>query len=736
MKRRYFLLGGGAAVGGLIVGYRVRTGLFGAEADALATRPGETLLAGWVKLGSEGTTTVYVPSVDVGQGSQTALAMMLADELDADWSKVEVCQAPAEAAFADRFLAEGWVLHGRALPPLIDGAGDTLFTEVARFMNLQMTGGSTAIRFTGQFGMRVVGAAAREMLIAAAASRWKIGPEKVVTTAGSVFDNANGRSLSYAALAADAAQFPVPARPRLKSPPDFKLIGTSPPRHDIPAKVTGAAKYGIDVRLPAMRYAAVQAAPTHGGKLLAVDPAPALAMADVEQVIKLPNAVAVIARSYWRAQQAIAALTPDFSNGGNGSVSTASIYEQHELALRGEGSVQFALGDADAAIGATPPGRRVEATYRVPFLHHAALEPINATAQLVDGRLTVWAGEREPLVAKMKLAELAGLDKSDVTFNGMPLGGAFGRRSVKASHSGVHLEQIVALAKATAPHPVKMIWSREEDFAQGAYRPQLSTHIRAALGPDGEPSAWSQIYIEGAPSRVTDVIELPYAIPNQSILSVKCPVPVRQGSWRSVNSSQHGFWTESFIDELAHAAGRDPYEYRRALLPQGSRERRVLETAAERAGWGSPLPSGVGRGIALVRSFGTILAHVVEASAADDGRPEIHRVVAAVDCGGVCHPDTAAQQIEGAIVMGLSAAIGEQITIEHGSVVQTSFSDYPLLTLAETPDIEVYFVKSDAPWGGLGEPGLPPVAPALANALFAASGQRARMLPLMGAVQI
>ncbi|MBV8122108.1 MAG: xanthine dehydrogenase family protein molybdopterin-binding subunit, partial [Alphaproteobacteria bacterium] len=552
MKRRYFLLGGAAAIGGLGVGYHVRTEGFAAHAHALVEEPGETLLAGWVKIASDGVVTVYVPSVDVGQGSQTALAMMLAEELDADWSKVKVCQAPTEAAFADHFLAEGWVLHGRPLPPVVDAAAEAIFAEVARFMNLQMTGGSTAIRFTGQFGMRIVGAAARQMLAEAAARRWQVDPRTVVTAAGVASHPASGQSMSYAALAAEAAQFAVPSRPRLKSPLNFKLIGTSPQRLDIPAKVTGAAKYGIDVRVPEMRYAAVKAAPVHGGRLLAVDPAPALAIPEVEQVLKLPNAVAVVARSWWRAQQSIAALVPHFSDGGNGSVSTASIYQQHDQALRGESSVQLTVGDADAVIAAAPPARRVEATYRVPFLHHAALEPINAMAQLVGGKLRVWAGEREPLAAKMKLAELAGLDSGDVAINAMPLGGAFGRRSVHASHSGFHLEQIAALAKATAPHPVKMIWSREEDFAQGAYRPQLSTHIRAALGRDGKPLAWSQIYIEGAPSRVTDAIELPYAIPNQSIRSVKSPVPVRQGSWRSVNSSQHGFWTESFIDELAH----------------------------------------------------------------------------------------------------------------------------------------------------------------------------------------
>jgi isoquinoline 1-oxidoreductase subunit beta len=734
VRRRFFLLGGAAIVGGLVVGYRVRAERFEQQSRALVERTNETLLGGWVKIGSDGIVTIYVPTVDLGQGAQTALAMMLTDELDADWSKVEVAQAPAEAVFANRFLAEGWILQGHHFAPLIDAVADQVFADVARFMNLQLTGGSTSVRITGQFGMRVVGAAARRMLIDAAARRWQVPAEAIITTAGVASHPASGRSLTYAQLAPEAARLRVPTNPTLKSARDLKLIGTSPPRRDIPAKVTGEARYGIDVRLTDMRYAAVKAAPVHGGRLVAMDTAQVTALTDIEQVVTLDDAVAVIARSYWSACKALAALAPTFSDGGNGSLSTASIFRQHDEALRGEGARQLALGDAPAALAAIPSARHIEATYRVPFLHHAALEPINGLAQLVDGKLTVWAGEREPLAAKMMLAKFAQLDSSAVTLIGMPLGGAFGRRSVKASHSGYHLKQIVALAKAAAPYPVKMIWSREEDFAQGAYRPQVSTKIAAALGVDGKPIAWSQVYVEGAPSEVT-AFEVPYTIPNLLIRSVKCRLPIRQGSWRSVNSSQHGFWTESFIDELAHAAGRDPFEYRRTLLLENSRERRVLETAARHAGWGSPLPTGVGRGIALVASFGTIVAQVVEASAAADGTPRVRRVVAAVDCGNLCHPDTAEQQIEGAIVMGLSAAIAEQITVERGAVVQQNFSDYPLLTLAQTPPIEVHFIRSDASWGGLGEPGLPPTAPALANALFAATERRLRTLPLRIAAQ-
>jgi len=364
----------------------------------------------------------------------------------------------------------------------------------------------------------------------------------------------------------------------------------------------------------------------------------------------------------------------------------------------------------------------------VPFVHHATMEPINATAQFKDGKLTVWAGEQDALGSKTHLMKVSGLSAADVTLVALPVGGAFGRRIAQTAD---HLDQVVAIARQTAPRPVKMIWSREEDFAQGTYRPAVATRFAAALGSDGMPVAWSQLYVEIPGPGRNDGFLIPYAIPNQSIRSVPSSSHVRTGTWRSVAHSQFGFWIESFIDELAAAAGRDPFEYRRALLAPGSRQRRVLDTAAEKAGWSSPLAAGIGRGIALVESFGTVVAHVVEASLGQRGVPIVHRVTAAVDCGEVCHPNTAAAQIEGGIIMGLSAAIAEEITIERGAAVQKGFADYPLLTLARTPRIEVHFIRSEGPWGGLGEPGLPPAAPALANALFAATGRRMRTLPLV-----
>jgi isoquinoline 1-oxidoreductase beta subunit len=478
----------------------------------------------------------------------------------------------------------------------------------------------------------------------------------------------------------------------------------------------------------------VKAAPVHGGRLVAIDPTPALGMAGVERVVRLERAVAVVAQGYWQASRALAALSPRFSDGGNGAVSSSTLLAAQDGALAsGAGNPMHSVGDARAALQRATAGRVVEATYRVPFLHHASMEPINATAQFKDGKLTVWAGEQDGLGSRARLAKWTGLRAADIVLVPLPVGGAFGRRMAGAAS---YLDQAARIAIEASPRPVKMIWSREEDFAQGTYRPALATAMRAVLGADGRPVAWSQLYVENPAVGGNGAFTIPYLIPGQSIRSVASPSHVRVGTWRSVAHSQHGFYTESFIDELAHAAGQDPFAYRRDLLPAGSRQRRVLETAADKAGWGEPLPSGVGRGIALVESFGTVVAHVIEASLGAGGMPRVHRVTAAVDCGDVCHPDTAAAQIEGATVMGLSAAIAEEITIEAGAVVQKSFPDYPLLTLAQTPPrIDVHFVTSDGPWGGLGEPGLPPVAPALANAIFAATGQRLRTLPLAAAAR-
>jgi isoquinoline 1-oxidoreductase beta subunit len=729
MRRRTFLFGAAAVTGGLVVGYRAWSASYDRAARAEVEGEGEHLIAGWLKIAKDDTVTVYVPHIDMGQGTHTALALLAAEELDADWSTVRTERAPGEKTFANQFLARGWILEDRRFP-LVDGAVDMAFEEISRVINLQITGGSTAVRMTGRFGMRQVGAAARAMLVAAAADRWNVSPSALTVRDGIVSDPASGRTARFGELAEAAAQQSAPAQPTLKSRAEWRLAGTSPGRLDIPAKTNGSFVYGIDFSLPGMLHAAVKSAPVHGGKLVNVDLSPAENAPGVMQALRLDRAVAVIAQSWWQARQALDLLAPEYSDGGATIRNTAELEPTQDRALAGSGwSSLVSEGDAGAAIDGAPAARRVEAVYRVPYLHHAAIEPVNLTARFAEGRLEVWGGEQDALGTKARLVELSGLSSRDVTFHGLAAGGSFGRR---VPPSADYLEHVVALAFAASPRPVKLILPREEEFAQGSYRPALATKLAGAIGEDGFPVAWSQHLLAG-PTR-NEGFALPYRVANQSIRSTDFSTHVRTGTWRAVAHTQHAFWTESFIDELAHLAAADPFEYRRALLTAGSRERTVLEMAAAKAGWGSPLQTGRARGIALAESYGTIVAHVVEASLGEDGTPRVHRVVAALDCGTVVHPDTARQQVEGAIVMGLGAALREEITIENGAVVQANFHDYPIFTLTETPEIEVHFVESEVAWGGLGEPGLPPVAPALCNALFVLTGKRIRALPVMKAL--
>ena len=536
---------------------------------------------------------------------------------------------------------------------------------------------------------------------------------------------ASKRSIRYGELVQRAAGLDAPANVTLKKRSEFRLIGTAPPRMDIPAKVTGRTKYGIDVSLPGMLVATVMAAPVHGERLVRVDEAPALAVRGVRKVVKLANAVAVVADGYWAARTGLAALKPEFSSGPNAQLTSEMIATRFNAALEsGEAKKVHSQGDPAKA-----KGTRIAATYTVPFLHHATMEPINVTAMWDAGKLKAWGSEQDALGARANLADVSGLALADVEFTPMAIGGGFGRRSAPKKD---HLAQAVEIAKAVAPAPVKLIWSREEDFAQGAYRPAVATRIEASLDDTGQVQGWQQRFID-SPELINEGFPLPYPIANQRIDAVPAPTHVRYGAWRSVAHSQHGFFTESFMDELAAAAKRDPLEFRRMHLAADSRHRRVLDEAARRAGWGTPLPAGHARGIALVESFGSVVAEVIEASL-EAGAPKVHRVTAVVDCGFVVHADTAMAQVQGGIIMGLSAALGEAITIKDGAVVQRSFPDYPILRMEQVPAIEVTFVDSDGPLGGLGEVGLPPVAPALANAIYACSGRRIRSLPIRSAL--
>lgn len=725
VKRRIFLVGSALLVGGGVFGVWWTDSGVKAKAKALTQGAGEHSFLTWMKIAEDDTVTVYSPHIDFGQGSHTALGQMLADELDAAWDKVTIEQAPADLAFANAALAKGFLpeMVGEAVAGLLP---DAIIGMMARAMPLQITGGSSAIRFTGEVGMRKTGAAVRMALIEEAADRLGV-PTSELTTANSVVTHAKiGKSLRYGELAAGAAERSLSGDPVLKTRDHWTLIGKPVPRRDIPAKVDGSAVYGIDFTLPDMRVATIAAAQVRGGTLESVDEAPALAVKGVEKVVTLPDAVIVVAKGYWQAQKGLAALLPKFSDGGHAAVSTPAIYAAQEKLRKAGGEPDNVGGDGDVDAAFAAAGAQiVDAEYRVPFLHHAMMEPFALTGHFKDGTLTLWGGLQDPLSTRTRAAKAAGLEVDQVIFNPMIMGGGFGRRFPDIVEA---IDQVALLAKQV-PYPVKLIWSREEDLRHGTYRPQSSAGLKASL-KDGKITGFRMDYAQSG--NAEGEVPFIYAIPATSRRHFAYQSNQIDGPWRSVNATQIGFYTESFMDELAAAAGEDPYQFRRKHLPAGSRHLAALDMVARRAGWGTPLPEGVGRGIAIVESFGTIVAEVIEASVKEDGSPKVLKAWAVVDCGTTVNPLNAEAQIAGGLIMGLSSAIGEQVTLDKGAVVESNFTDYPILKLADAPPmIDVHFIESGAKTGGIGEPGLPPASPALANALAAASGKRIRALPLL-----
>jgi isoquinoline 1-oxidoreductase beta subunit len=673
-------------------------------------------LTTWIKITPDNEVVAVIPHCEMGQGALTGVAMMLAEELEADWSRVRIEEAPAEDVYANGYMLRGFGAElGVEVPRWLERAVDYGTYKIADFAGLQITGGSSSTRSTGWLGMRVAGAAAKQMLLEAAAARWSVPADELSARDSQITHASSNRSATYGELASAAAAITPPLHPPLKARDQYRLVGTPQPRHDIPSKVDGTAQYGIDVALPEMLYAAIAAAPVPGGKVAAVDPSPARAMAGVREVVRLDDAVAVIADGYWRALQALRVLQPQFTDAGLGGMDSERIFAAHASALDGEEPTVLARGP-----------RTVVAEYRVPYLAHATMEPMCATARFADGRCEVWAGTQDPLNARRVAADAAGIDAANVVMHNMQLGGGFGRRLPGAFD---YIEQAVRIAKALTPRPVKLIWSREEDMRHDYYRPAVLARMGSALDAEGLPISWTSHFTGAAflDARAATPI---YRIDDPNILVAEAPVHLRTGSWRSVASSQHGFFMESFIDELAHAAARDPLEYRSALLRHKPRHRAVLERAAAMAGWGTALPEGHARGIAIVECFGTTVAEVAEVSIERGAAVRVHRVHAAVDCGIVVNPDQALAQVQGAIVFGLSAALFHEITVRNGAVVQSSFPDYDMIRLANAPRVAVEFLASDAPMGGLGEPGVPPIAPAVANAVFALTGQRLRSLPL------
>ena len=704
VSRREFLIAGAAAGGGLLLGWRI---------DA---RPLSPVFApnAFIRIGTDGRVTMIMGQVEMGQGMYTAMPMLLAEELEVGLDQVRLEHAPPD---------------------------DKLYANP--IFHFQATGGSTSVKGLYE-PMRRAGATARTMLMAAAAKRWNVDPASCRAERGAVIHTPSHRRLSYGALAAAAAALPIPDNVALKRPEDFKLIGTPAKRLDTPDKVNGRAQFGIDVRLPGMKVATVAASPVLGGTVAGLDEAKAMAIAGVRQIVKLDDVVAVVADHMWAAKQGLAALAIRWDDGPNAKVSTADVVRELDAASQQPGVVARKEGDAAAAIAGA--AGKLEAVYQVPFLAHTTMEPINCTVHVRPDGCEVWTGSQVLARAQATAAQVTGLPLEKVVVHNHLLGGGFGRRLEVD-----YVTQAVRIAKQV-DGPVKVVWTREEDVQHDVYRPYYYDRMAAGLDAHGKPIAWTHrlvgpsILARWAPpafrngldgDALDGAVHLQYDIPAIQVEYVRHEEPVvNTGFWRGVGVTHNTFVIESFIDELALAAKADPFEYRRALLAKSPRARTVLELAAQQAGWGETLPAGRGRGIALMYSgWDTYVVQVAELSVSESGEVRVHRIVCAVDCGTVVNPDIVKAQIEGGVIFGIGGALWGEVTLKNGRVEQSNFHDVRVLRMNETPPIEVHLVRNLEPPGGIGEPGTAVTAPALANAIFAATGKRIRKLPLVSALK-
>ena len=702
MKRRDFLKV--SASGGLLLAFDLP--VRAAVSDTLTTSAPFAPNA-FLRIDRAGNVTFVSPMIEMGQGTYTSLPMLIAEELEVDVDKVTIQHAPPDDAYVN---------------PLV---------------GVQMTGSSTAIRAM-YVPLRRAGATARVMLMTAAAQRWKVDPATCRAENGAVTHVATGRRIGYGALADAAAKLPAPDNVNIKEPAAFKLVGRPHRRLDTRAKINGTAKFGIDARLPGMKFVALAQSPTFGGKLASVDEAKAKAVRGVQQVVRLGDALAIVANNTWAAKQGLAAAATRWDAGPNAKVSTADIVEQLARASQKPGAV--ARHDGDPAATMSGAARVVDAIYQQPFLAHATMEPMNCTVQLTKDACDVWVGTQVPGLTQAAIMKLTGFARQQVRIHNHLLGGGFGRRlEIDGTVRAVQIAQQVS-------GPIQVIWSREEDIQHDMYRPYYYDRVSAGLGADGRPLAWSHriagssIVARYSPSWMKggvdpDAVEAsenqPYDVGAIHVEYVRQEPPgIPTTWWRGVGVTRGTFVVESFIDELAAAAKQDPLAYRLALLDKHPRAQSVLQIAAQRAGWGAPLPANEGRGIALCIGFGSFIAQVVRVIVEGDGAVRPTQVWCVVDCGVQINPDTIRAQMEGGIVFGLSAALHGEITIENGRVQQTNFGDYRVLRINETPGIDVTLVKSSEAPGGIGEPGTSCVMPALTNAIFAATRKRIRQLPV------
>ncbi len=694
LDRRHFLKGSAAAAGGLVLG------LYRLPADAQAGPFGHAAPiepSAFIHVGTDGTVTLTIHKPENGQGAETAIAQLLADELEADWSRVRTVFAP--------------------IAPIYGGP-------------LQGTFGSMGVR-TSWEPMRRTGAAAREMLVQAAAAHWGVPASACRAENGFVVNTRVGARLPYGRLADAAAKLPVPPHAKLKAPGEFRYIGKPIPRRDTAAKIHGKATYGIDIHVPGMVYAVVARCPVPGGRVRSFDAAKARAVPGVVDVVQIPQGVAVVARHTWAAIQGRKALEIEWDEGPNAALSSAGIrHKLRDLSARRGGAV--AVDKGVGAIAAIQAAKTVEAVYEAPYLAHAMMEPLNALAVLGDGRCEIWTGTQIPGVVHSAAVKASGLAADRVKVHTLYMGGSFGGRG-----GGEAAAEAVEVAKRVGK-PVKVQWTREDDIQHDRYRPASCVRLAAGLDETGTLTAFtgrvacsSFAGLHNGVDReaVAGLADVRYAIPNLYFEYHEPGIGIPTNYWRSVGHSQNTFFAESFIDELADAAGQDPVAFRRKLLAKEPRLLAVLNLAAEKAGWGKPLAAGRFHGVAVVHCFGSYNAQIAEVSV-EDGKPRVHRVVSAVDCGRAVNPHGVEQQMRGAIVYGLSAALRGEITIEHGRTQQANFDTYEPLRMKEMPVVEVHVVPSDAPPGGMGEVGTPAIAPAVTNALYRATGKRVRRLPI------
>ena len=759
MKRRHLILGGLATTGALLVGWgampaRSRLG----SAQEFLAQADEVALNGWIKVLSDGQIVLAMHRSEMGQGIHTALSMLVAEELEVPLSRIRLEQAGHDAIYGNvAMFVASLPFHPQtsqdAQPPLAVRAGEWMVGKIARELGINATGGSSSVADAWVM-LREAAATAKASLLMAAAAQWKLPVAELLVHEG-VVSHASGVSAHYGELAKTAAG-QTPPQVQLKKPQEWRLIGQPALRADIPGKTFASAVFGIDVRLPGMVYASVVQSPFLGGTLEKFDAQQALTMPQVLKVVALQSMAgsaagfAVVAKTTWHAKQAAQSVQATWAQRAKGALNSDHIAQQLQEKLDTESGFAFyTLGDAQAA--ERQAKRVVKARYTAPYLAHATMEPMNCTAQVKDGHVEVWVPTQVPGLVLAAAAKAAGVAQDRVKVHVTLLGGGFGRR----------LEvdvviQAVKVAMACEGVPVQLIWSREEDMTHDFYRPMHAAQLQAAIDDKGEVQSlriksagdaitprWMARTLPALsgpidmPDKTTSegLFDLPYGFAHQHMSHVATQMGVPIGFWRSVGHSHNAFFSESFMDELAHETQTDPLAFRENLLIHAPRYAAVLKLAAQKAGWGKPLPAGRAQGLALHESFGSIVAQVAEVSM-QQGQPVVHRVVCAIDCGTVVNPNTVEQQVQSAIVFALSAALFGNIDIEEGRVKQTNFPQYRMVQMAQAPHVQTWIVPSDRAPSGVGEPAVPPLAPALANALFALTGQRHRALPLFKDVSV